>query len=119
MDSLKAAEIKGRLERLQREQGLADQTTAIRAYYRQHVKDAILPKTEDEQLALLRQREPVPVGPVEALLKSRMDGTRERLLKAEGIPAGRLSAAVPAPAAAAASATSEGRVEFSIAASGG
>jgi len=118
VETLKAQEISARLQRLQREQGLRDQADTLRAYYMQQAPDMTLPKTVDEQLALLRSREPVPAGPLADLLKRRVDATRDRLVKAEGIPAERLSAVVPAAATAAAGATEEGRVEFGIDAAG-
>ena len=58
-----------------------------------------------EQLVLLRKREPVPAGPLAELRQRRLDVTRERLAKVEGIPEARLQvlaeAAPGAPAAAA------------------
>lgn len=118
VEALKAQEISARLQRLQRERGLRDLADTLRVYYMQQASDVTLPKTVDEQLALLRSREPVPAGPLADLLKRRVDATRDRLVKAEGIPAERLSAVVPATAPAAAGATGEGRVEFSIVAAG-
>ncbi len=65
-----------------------------------------------EQLALLREREPVPAAPLADLLKRRLDGVRDRLVKVEGIPAERLvPVEAPAPGK---EATGEGRVEFNI-----
>ena len=116
VDALKAQEVSARLQRLQREQGLRDLADTLRAYYMQRVPDATLPKTVDDQLALLKSREPVPAGPLGDLLKRRTDATRDRLVKAEGIPPERLTAAVPEAAAAASGASGDGRVEFSIAA---
>ena len=116
VDALKAQEVSARLQRLQREQGLRDLADTLRVYYMQRVPDATLPKTVDDQLALLRSREPVPAAPLGDLLKRRTDATRDRLVKAEGIPPERLTAAVPEAAAAASGASGEGRVEFSIAA---
>ena len=77
--------------------------------YQRNVPGVTLPKTVDEQLAALRQREPTPAGPLAALLKRRLDATRERLTKAEGVQPGRLVAAAAAPPAA-----GDGRVEFEI-----
>ncbi len=58
----------------------------------------------DEQLVLLRKREPVPTGPLAELRQKRLEVTRERLAKAEGIPEARLQvlpeAAPAAPGAA-------------------
>lgn len=114
VETLKTQAIDARLQQLQRQQGLRDQADTLRAYYMQNVRDVTLPKTVDEQLALLKKREPVPEGPLADLLKRRIDATRDRLVKAEGIPAERLTTAIPPAAAAAASAAGDGRVEFSI-----
>ena len=114
IETLKAQEVAARLQRFQREAGAADQAAAVRLYYQRFVKDAILPKTVDEQIALLRQREPVPAGPLAALVKQRLDVTRDRLTKGEGIPAERLVTAEAPPAAGAAGADGAGRVEFEI-----
>jgi len=114
IEALKAQEVAARLQRFQREAGAADQASALRQYYQRFVKDATLPKTVEDQLALLRQREPVPAGPLAALLKQRLDVTRDRLTKAEGIQSDRLVAADAAPAPAASGAEGAGRVEFEI-----
>jgi uncharacterized protein involved in outer membrane biogenesis len=114
IEALKAQEVTARLQKFQREAGAADQASALRLYYQRFVKDATLPKTVDEQIALLRQREPVPAGPLAALLKQRLDATRDRLTKGEGIPPDRLVAAEAAPAPAAPGAEGTGRVEFEI-----
>jgi hypothetical protein len=95
--------------------------------------------TVDEQLVLLRKREPVPTGPLAELRQKRLEATRDRLAKVEGIPEARLqvlaepvpsaSAAAPpptpsttaastppsaSPAPAAESPSAGGRVEFGI-----
>jgi uncharacterized protein DUF748 len=114
IETLKAQEVTARLQRFQREAGAADQAAALRLYYQRFVKDATLPKTVDEQIALLRQREPVPAGPLAALVKQRLDVTRDRLTKGEGIPAERLVTAEAPPAPGSAAAEGTGRVEFEI-----
>ena len=91
--------------------------------------------TVEEQLGLLRKREPPPTAALAELRQRRLDVTRERLAKVEGIPEARLhvlpegaaapsgppaaappSATPPAPAAAAPAAApaAGGRVEFGI-----
>jgi len=67
-----------------------------------------------EQLALLTKREPVADGVLVDLLKRRVDVTRDRLVKSEGIPPERLNDTIPS--AAPEPVTGEGRVEFGIAA---
>lgn len=114
IETLKAHEVAARLQRFQREEGAPDLAAALRLYYQRYVRNAVLPKTVDEQLALLRQREPVPAGPLADLLKRRLDATRDRLTKGEGIPAERLVAPAAAPAPGASGAEGAGRVEFDI-----
>ncbi len=127
VETLKERAVAARLEKFQKEQGIADLPTALRRYYQVIVKDAQLPMTVEEQLVLLRKREPAPTGPLAELRQRRLDVTRERLAKVEGIPEARLqvvpeagpAAAVPPPAGGApaptpASPSGGGRVEFGI-----
>jgi hypothetical protein len=109
---LKARAVRERLEQFQKEQGLPDLTAAVRAYYQQRAPDLTLPKTVDEQMALLRDREPEPTGPLADLQRRRLDNVRDRLVKTEGIPADRVMPAAAAPPVKEAS--GEGRVEFGI-----
>jgi hypothetical protein len=69
------------------------------------------PKTADEQLAVLRQREPFPQVRVTELLTRRLAAVRDALEKREGIPAARL---VPSEATPSSDAPTAGRVEFEI-----
>ena len=139
MEVLKERAVAARVEKFRAEQGLADVPTALRRYYQVMVKDAQLPMTVDEQLVLLRKREPVPTGPLAELRQKRLEATRDRLAKVEGIPEARLQvlaepvpstpAAAPpptpsttaastppsaSPAPAAESPSAGGRVEFGI-----
>ncbi|HEY7651857.1 MAG TPA: DUF748 domain-containing protein [Methylomirabilota bacterium] len=129
VEVLKERAVAARLEKFQKEQGIADPSNALRRYYQVMVKDAQLPMTVEEQLLLLRKREPVPTGPLAELRQRRLDVTRERLAKVEGIPEARLqvvsesaagaAAAAPPPAAGAPAPAPEtpsagGRVEFGI-----
>jgi hypothetical protein len=131
VETLKERAVAARLQKFQQEQGIADQATALRRYYQVVVKDAQLPMSVEEQLVLLRKREPEPTGPLTELRQRRLDVTRERLTKVEGIPEARVqalaapaapaAAAAPAPAdapsaaaAGAASPSAGGRVEFGI-----
>jgi hypothetical protein len=99
---LKERAVAARLEKFQKEQGIADPSAALRRYYQVGVKDAQLPKTVDDQLLLLRKREPVPTAALAELKRRRLEVTRERLAKVEGIPEARLvnTPEGPAPAAA-------------------
>jgi hypothetical protein len=114
VEELKVQEINRRVERVKRERGLRDLVEAMTAYARDQVPEGKLPESVEEQFALLKSREPVPAGALENLLKSRTDATRDRLVKAEGIPAERLTVAIPSTSAAASAASGEGRVEFGI-----
>jgi len=98
--------------------GTGDTASTLRAYYQRHATDLTLPKTTEEQVALLVEREPVPTEALAELGRRRLDAARERLSKAEGIPAERVEVpdAVPASNAAA---TGSGRVEFTIVAEAG
>jgi uncharacterized protein involved in outer membrane biogenesis len=103
-EALKERAVAARLEKFQKDQGLADQATALRRYYQVTIKDVLLPKTVEEQLLLLRRREPVPTAALADLKRRRLEVTRERLAKVEGIPEARLvnapEGAPPAPAGA-------------------
>ena len=112
IETLKAQEVLARVQRLQREAGAADLAAAVRLYYQRYAPTLTLSKTVDEQLAALRRQEPTPAGPLADLLKRRLEATRDRLTKAEGIPPDRLVA--PAAAAAPTAAAGDGRVEFEI-----
>jgi hypothetical protein len=124
VETLKELAVAARLEKFQKEQGIADLPTALRRYYQVVVKDAQLPMTVEEQLVLLRKREPVPTGPLAELRQRRLEVTRERLAKVEGIPETRLqpapeaapaaTAAPPPTGAAPESPSAGGRVEFGI-----
>jgi len=103
VEVLKERAVAARVEKFRQEQGIADLPTALRRYYQVVVKDAQLPMSVEEQLVLLRKREPVPAGPLAELRQRRLDVTRERLAKVEGIPEARLQVlAESAPAAPAA-----------------
>ena len=119
VEALKERAVAERLERFQREQGIADLPTALRRYYQVVVRDAQLPMKVEDQLVLLRKREPHPAERLAELRQRRLDATRERLAKVEGIPEARLQAAPEGPPAGAPPAAAEppspgGRVEFGI-----
>jgi uncharacterized protein involved in outer membrane biogenesis len=106
-EALKERAVAARLEQFQKEQKIADQAAALRKYYQVTIKDALLPKTVEEQLLLLRKREPAPTAALTELKQRRLEVTRDRLAKVEGIPEARLvnapeSAAGAPPAAPAA-----------------
>lgn len=101
---------------------LPDLPAALAEYYKARLPDVPLPATTEEQLALLRRREPAPDALLADLGRRRVEATRERLLAVEGIPASRLEAAAaslapvaPAPPAAPGPDVADGgRVEFTV-----
>jgi uncharacterized protein involved in outer membrane biogenesis len=127
-DSLRAQELTARLQKLQQERGLADYAAAVTLDLRERLPEVPLPEKAEEQLALLRAREPLPPARLAELQTRRLDAVREALVKVEGIPADRLIAAgdapataapappsAPAPSASAAADAVDGRIEFRIA----
>jgi uncharacterized protein involved in outer membrane biogenesis len=100
VEALKERAVAERLEKFQKEQGIADLSSALRRYYQVVVRDAQLPMKEADQLLLLRRREPEPTARLAELRQRRLDVVRERLAKVEGIPEARLQVAPEAPPAA-------------------
>jgi uncharacterized protein involved in outer membrane biogenesis len=90
VEALKTREVTAKLDFFQKEKKIGDRSRAIRRYYETNFKDVPVPPTESEQIAWLRQREPEPIGPLEDLRRQRLEVTRDRLAKVEGIPEGRL-----------------------------
>jgi hypothetical protein len=117
--ALRSEAVTARLREFQEARGLKDADATLAAYWAEHLPDVARPATIEEQLALLREREPAPDALLTDLGQRRLQATRERLQEAEGIPPARLvnGEATPAPAPAA-PATPEGRIEFGIVAGG-
>jgi hypothetical protein len=121
-EALKNEAVTARLEALRKERGLPDAVSAVAAYYKEQLPETPVPATVEEQVALLREREPAPDASLADLGRRRMDATRERLVTVEGIPATRLTgeAAMRAtsegagPAQSVPDPTGGGRVEFAI-----
>ncbi|MGH7400483.1 MAG: DUF748 domain-containing protein, partial [Candidatus Rokuibacteriota bacterium] len=90
VEVLKERAVAARLEKFQKEQGIADLPTALRRYYQVIVRDAQLPVKVEEQLLLLRKREPEPTAALAELRQGRLDVARDRLVKVEGIQETRL-----------------------------
>jgi uncharacterized protein involved in outer membrane biogenesis len=110
-ESLRAQEITLRIQRLQAERGLPDFAAAVAVAFKEQFPDVPTPKTEEEQLAVLKDREPAPDARMQELQARRLEAVRASLSSAQGIPADRL---VPGSARAAADAAAEGRVELTI-----
>ena len=107
-ESLRGQELTARLQQVQREQKLDDLAAAVAVEFKRTFPEEPLPST-DEQLARLREKEPVPADAVGALATRRVEAVRAALTEKEGIPAARLTAGEAATATAGA-----GRVEFTI-----
>jgi uncharacterized protein DUF748 len=111
-ESLKAQEVVLKIQRLQKERGIADYRAAVTMAFKQQLPDVKPPASEEEQLTALREREQVPDGRMTELLERRVAAVREALTTSEGIAAGRLLAAPAQPPASDDGA--EGRIEFQI-----
>lgn len=113
-EALKAETLTARLREFQKQRSLKDGPGVISAYFTEHLAGVKPPAAVEEQLALLREREPAPEAGLGDLARRRLDATRQRLVAVEGIPAQRLTvvetnagATAPAPGRA-------GRVEFTV-----
>jgi len=111
VESLKMQEITLRIQRLQRERGLADFGAAVALSFKEQLPEVTPPKSGEEQLALLKEREPAPDARVQELLARRLAAVRDALANVEGIPADRL---LPGSLKPSDDAATEGRVEFTI-----
>ena len=112
--------VTARLGAFQKEHGLDDAAAARAEYYKAYLPDVPLPATVDEQLALLREREPAPADGLAELSRRRVAATRERLVDREGIPETRLTTEEPPQVSPTPSGegANEGRVEFGIVSGG-
>ena len=111
-ESLKAQEVVLKIQRLQKERGIADYRAAITVAFKQQLPDVKPPASEEEQLTALREREQVPDGRMTELLERRVAAVCQALTTSEGIAAERLVAAPAQPPASDDGA--EGRIEFQI-----
>jgi len=114
-DSVKVRSVNRRIEAFRREKSLPDQAAALRAFYQQELPEAALPKTPDEQIAGLVEREQVPEQGLTELVTRRLEAVRNDLVKARGIATDRVvmppSPTAPAPVSGG---DAQGRVEFTI-----
>jgi hypothetical protein len=108
-ETLRTQQLAVRLQRLQREKNLPTLEAAIADEFKRVFQGEAVPKSVDEQLARLQERETVAPEAVEQLAKQRLEAVREALATREGIPATRLVAGAPK-----AESSGGGRVEFSI-----
>jgi hypothetical protein len=111
VESLRAQEVTLRIQRLQQERKLPDFNAAVATAFKEHLPNVTPPKSGEEQLALLKEREPAPDARLHELQTRRLDAVRETLARTQGIPADRL---IPGDARASDDAAGEGRVEFTV-----
>jgi uncharacterized protein involved in outer membrane biogenesis len=111
LESLRAQEVTLRIQRLQAERGLPDFAAAVAVAFKEKFPDVAPPKTEEEQLAMLKDREPAPDARMQELQARRLEAVRATLSSTQGIPTDRL---VPGSARAATDADAEGRVELTV-----
>ncbi len=110
--NLKSQEVTARIQRVQREEQIADFSAAAQRLFRQRFPDRPVPKTAEEIVAALREGEPVPEAAAHTLGMRRVGITREALIKAASIHAERLQTKENPTAMIEES--GDGRVEFSI-----
>jgi len=90
MASLKTQEITARLQRLQRDQKLADLKAAAGRLFSEKFPRRPMPQTLEEMVAALREVEPAPEEAGRGLAARRLQVTRESLIKSAGIDSKRL-----------------------------
>jgi uncharacterized protein DUF748 len=110
-DRLRGQEVTARIQKMQRERGIADYPTAVNIYYLAQNIPGEVPKTAEEQLKVLQEREQLPEERVKELLDRRVAATRERLVKTENVVPERL---LPGEAHVAAADAGDGRIDFAI-----
>src|SRR5881409_313640 len=112
VESLKAQEVTLRIQRLQNERKLPDFDAAVAAAFKEQLPGVTPPKSGEELLAALREREPLSEARMSELLERRVAAVRDALVKTEGVPAERL---LPGTAPASSSdEPAEGRIELQI-----
>jgi len=108
-DALKAAAVAAKVQEFATERRIKEQVKAIAGYFAVRLPGEKPPKTPEEQLKLLRDREPLPEDKIKELAAARVAATKERLVKTEGIQEQRLPAGEAKTVDA-----GEGRIEFAI-----
>lgn len=111
VEALKATEVAAKLQQFAKERGIADSPKILSAYFQLRMPDEKAPKTVEEQLRLLREREPVPEAKVKEMQDQRATVTKERLVKTEGIQDKRLIRGEPNKPAGG---SAEGAIEFTV-----
>jgi hypothetical protein len=121
-EALRNDAVTARLEAFRKERGLPDAASAVTAYFKERLPEVAMPATVEEQVALLREREPASDAGLADLGRRRLEATRGRLVAVEGIPVARLTSEEatrvaspgPGPGPSTPDSAAEGRVEFAI-----
>jgi uncharacterized protein involved in outer membrane biogenesis len=111
LEALKASAVTAKLQDFAKEKDISAPPKILAAYFKAYLPDEKPPKTVEEQLQMLRQREPVPAGKLKELEDRRLAVTKERLVKTEGIQEKRL---IPGDPKEPAGGPAEGRIEFTV-----
>jgi hypothetical protein len=107
--ALRTQEVTARIQRVQREAGLADFAAAATRVFAEASGGQPAPATADEIVEALRESEPLPDAAVQELAARRLAATRDALVRAAGVEAERLRPGEPVLAG-----DGDGRVEFSL-----
>lgn len=118
IETLRANALAARLRAFQAERDLPAGPGVVAAYFAERFPQVPPPATVEEQLGLLREREPAPDALLGELGRRRVDAARERLVAVEGIPAERLEVHAPRPDPAPLPPDAAGRVELTVVAGG-
>ncbi|HEU5191132.1 MAG TPA: DUF748 domain-containing protein [Methylomirabilota bacterium] len=110
-DRLRGQEVTARIQKMQRERGIADYPTAVGIYYLAQNIPGEVPKSADEQLKVLQEHEQLPEERIKELLDRRVAATKDRLVKTENVVSDRLLPGEPHVAPAD---TGDGRIDFAI-----
>ena len=110
-ERLRGQQVTAKIQRLQRERGIADYSAAVGIYYLAQNIPGEAPKSADEQLKTLVAREELPGERIRELLDRRVAATRDRLIQTEQVPPERV---VPGEPHVLPSDPGDGRIEFSI-----
>jgi hypothetical protein len=94
--TLRAQAVAARIQRLQREAGLASFEAAATTLFRTRFPDRTPPETAEETIAALRGSEPVADDAAQRLAERRLRSTQQAFIESAGIDAGRLQRAAGA-----------------------
>jgi hypothetical protein len=107
--ALRTQEVTARIQRVQREAGLADFAAAAARVFGEVAGAQPVPATTDEIVEALRDRLPLPEGAVQELSTRRLAPARDALVRAAGVEGERLRPGEPVLGG-----EGDGRIEFSL-----